>query len=183
MHFTCSVAFMQCSIGFSEKSSSPMLIALVLAAACAAFELDQRIGTRAERPRGLQASDSASACDPATQRLALLQLYNNTNGASWTNSTGWPAATVFMSPMTITQFATFTPVTTSTCIVSRAVLPDHCCWYGVQCCTPQTCTTVSSQSCSVCSCTSGIIVGLSLGMNNVSISWAMLRCLVLITFV
>ena len=149
-----------------------MLVALgavVLAAACAAFELDKRIGTRAEVSRELQASGSTSACDPATQRLALLQLYNNTNGASWTNSTGWPSANVSMSPLSLAQFAASTPVTTSTCIESGAVLPDHCCWYGVRCCTPQTCNTLSSQSCSVCSCTSGLIIGLSMGMNNVSV--------------
>ena len=144
-------------------------VALATTGFCLARDAVDRIAIQAERQRELQQIPLTNMpCDPATQRLALLQLYNSTNGASWTNSTGWPAVTVSMSSMSMTQFATSTPVTTSSCIVSGAVLPDHCCWYGVQCCTPQTCTTVSSQSCSAaCSCTSGLVVGLALGINNV----------------
>ena len=156
----------------SKAATSRMLVVLVavaLQAACVALELDEHIGTGAKQHRELQAPGSTSACDPAIQRLALLQLYNNTNGVSWTDSTGWPAANMSMSPLSLAQFAASTPVTTSTCMAAGAVLPDHCCWYGVQCCTPQTCASSSSQSCFACSCTSGLIVSLDLGMNNVSV--------------
>ncbi len=33
-----------------------------------------------------------SAAIPAAERQALIDLYNSTNGASWTNNTGWKTA-------------------------------------------------------------------------------------------
>ena len=120
-------------------------------------------------------------CDAGAQRLALLTFFNNTNGAAWINATGWPSASVTQSPASLAQFAVSTPLlTTSSCMASDGTaLPNHCCWYGVQCCTPTTCTTTASsatsaqqQSCSsssaACSCTTGLVIGLSLGLNNVS---------------
>jgi Leucine-rich repeat (LRR) protein len=35
------------------------------------------------------ASNKPCACDPASDRSALLALYNSTNGETWTNKTGW----------------------------------------------------------------------------------------------
>ena len=102
---------------------------------------------------------AATACDAATQRLALLILYHNTKG--------WPAPSASMSQKSMANYASSIPLTTSACMAAGAVLPDHCCWHGVQCCTPQTCTSASSQSCTQCSCTLGLVVGLSLGLNNV----------------
>ena len=123
--------------------------------------------------RVLQATLGPS-CDADKQRLALLTLFNNTNGASWINATGWPPATATLSPASLAQFAAMTPLTTSSCTASDGtVLPDHCCWHGVQCCTPFTCSNSASsaQSCAssaACSCTTGLVVGIALGVNNVS---------------
>ena len=43
------------------------------------------------------------------------------------------------------------------------VLPDHCCWYGVGCCTPQTCGNDP-----FCNCTMGLVSSLSLSANQAS---------------
>ena len=120
--------------------------------------------------RALEASAAGPSCNAATQRLALLTVYNNTYGASWTQVTGWPPASVAMSPSSLAHFAASTPVISSVCSSLGTVLPDHCCWYGVQCCTPATCSQATFQSaCSApCSCTVGLVVGLALGLNNVS---------------
>ena len=156
-----------------------MLVLLFASAAFDAATLDVQADNaeilnsehnRGHLSRDLRQSTASWAhpCDAATQRLALLTLYNNTNGASWTDATGWPAPSASRSAASLASFAASTPLTTSTCMAAGAVLPDHCCWYGVQCCTPQTCTSsTSSQSCTSCSCTIGLIVGLALGLNNV----------------
>ncbi|NOZ78353.1 MAG: hypothetical protein GXP48_04070 [Acidobacteria bacterium] len=40
----------------------------------------------------LAAAPPAAAAIPAAERQALVDLYNSTNGAAWTNSTGWLGA-------------------------------------------------------------------------------------------
>ena len=143
-----------------------IVVALACATLCGATVLDKgdNLG------RQLRAATSISSpCDAATQRLALLSLYNNTNGAAWVNSTGWPASSAAMTPASMAKFTASTPVTNGSCTASGAVIPDHCCWYGVQCCTPQTCSGASSSQCSACSCTLGLVVGLALGINNVGV--------------
>ena len=113
-------------------------------------------------------SSSALPCDPATQRLGLLMLFNNTNGAAWTNATGWPPPISSSTPSALANFSTSVPTTTGACLSSGVVLPDHCCWHGVQCCTPQTCSSQQTSICSACSCTQGLITSIDLQTNNVS---------------
>ena len=45
---------------------------------------------------------------------------------------------------------------------SVIVLPDHCCWYGVACCGPDTCGNDP-----FCNCTIGTVTGLQLSNNQV----------------
>ena len=115
------------------------------------------------------ASNSAGGlpCDPATQRLGLLMLFNNTNGAAWFNATGWPSPSSSNSPFAVSNFSASIPISTGTCKDSGVVLPDHCCWFGIQCCTPQTCSQQSTSSCSACSCTQGLITSIEIQTNNV----------------
>ena len=42
------------------------------------------------------------------------------------------------------------------------VLPDHCCWYGISCCSPQTCGNDP-----FCNCTTGLVTSIQLNGNQV----------------
>ena len=94
------------------------------------------------------------------QRAALLQLYNNTGGYAWLNSSGWADASVAWDSMAVESGACMAGIHNGT----GAPLPDHCCWFGVSCCTPDTC----AEGWPSCSCIPGLVFGLDLGVNNVS---------------
>ncbi|GAX79286.1 hypothetical protein CEUSTIGMA_g6727.t1 [Chlamydomonas eustigma] len=49
--------------------------------------------------------------------------------------------------------------------MAPSVLPDHCCWFGVSCCTPSTCYGVPP---SACNCTYGMVTALYLSHNNLT---------------
>lgn len=86
-------------------------------------------------------------CASIAQAPALLALFSNTDGPNWINNTGWPGGT--------------DPLPPETCMgEGNASLPDHCCWYGVSCCT---CTGADSS----CTCMNGTVIGLRLSANNV----------------
>ena len=107
-------------------------------------------------------------CDAPGQRLALLFFYNATNGPAWHNNSGWPSIAV-SSPEALIMHMASIPVTTNTCIASdgsNLVLPDHCCWHGVSCCTTQAITCGINPYCN-CS-TSGLVTALILNRNNAS---------------
>jgi hypothetical protein len=90
-------------------------------------------------------------CEPSAQEPALLALYKNTDGPNWINNAGWPG--------------TAAPVPQGGCIGDFfAPLPDHCCWYGVSCCT---CVIANAS----CACTYGTVIGLRLAANNVSVGY------------
>ena len=100
------------------------------------------------------------------QRAALLQLYSNTRGYAWLNSSGWADASVALD----SSMPELVPVPGSACLAMTAngmdaTLPDHCCWFGVSCCTPDICADGRPS----CSCTPGLVIGLDLGVNNVSV--------------
>ena len=86
-------------------------------------------------------------CDPAQQRAALSLLYKQSGGPAWFNSSGWSDPDVSLS-----------------CMAGLTPLPSHCCWFGVSCCTPETCTDAAETA---CNCTIGLVTALSLPANNV----------------
>ena len=97
-----------------------------------------------------QGSGVAQPCAPVNQRTGLLVFYNSTNGPGWTNNTGWPAPK-----------APLPPLQSGVCMGGNGdVLPDHCCWFGVSCCS---CDAAATS----CLCTEGLVTGLSLSANNV----------------
>ena len=122
--------------------------------------------------RSLQQSGSYVApCDPGTQRMALMVLYNNTLGGAWANHSGWldlsPAQ--MATPASLALSLAAVPVSSGTCLSSNgsSVLPDYCCWYGVECCTPQTCVNAVPSSCTSCFCEPGLVISLGLSANMV----------------
>ena len=88
-------------------------------------------------------------CDPDQQRAALSLFYKQSGGPAWFNSSGWSDPDVSLS-----------------CMAGLTPLPSHCCWYGVSCCTPETCIDADE---SACNCTIGLVTGLSLQANNVGL--------------
>ena len=101
------------------------------------------------------------------QRAALLQLYNNTGGYAWLQSSGWAGAYVALDSI---MPAVPVPVPGSACLAMTgngtvAPLPDHCCWFGVSCCIQDIC----AEGWLWCSCTPGLVIGIELGANNVSL--------------
>ena len=108
-------------------------------------------------------------CSIELQRLALVVLYNDTSGPQWANNTGWPSIPGLQSlSMTeIMQHMATVPLQSDACSATSSgnitiALPDHCCWYGVSCCRPDTCGNNPS-----CSCIPGVVTGLHLGNNRV----------------
>ena len=100
-----------------------------------------------------------------SQRLALLLLFNATDGAGWINSTGWPYILGLhaMTLSQITQYLSTVPMQSGTCSSNGTMLPDHCCWYGISCCDPTTCANDP-----LCNCTTGTVTGVQLSNNQVS---------------
>ena len=88
-------------------------------------------------------------CDSAQQGTALSLFYENSGGPEWFNSSGWSDPDAGSLP----------------CMAGLTPLPSHCCWYGVSCCTPETCVDAAE---SACNCTTGLVIALSLPDNNVS---------------
>ena len=122
--------------------------------------------------RSLQQSSSYVApCDPSTQRMALMMLYNNTLGGAWANRSGWldlsPAQ--MATPASLTLALAAVPLSSGTCASPNgsSVLPDHCCWYGVGCCSLQTCVNAVPSSCTSCFCKPGLVISLVLSANVV----------------
>ena len=107
-----------------------------------------------------------AGCDASSQRLALLLFLNLTGGPRWTNSSGWPSSLMF--PSTLEELIAVEAATAGdTCTYPDAnttMLPDHCCWYGVSCCTAVTCQYAPPS----CNCTNGLVAELNLANNNVS---------------
>ena len=90
---------------------------------------------------------ASRSCDSAQQGAALSLFYNQSGGPAWFNSSGWSDSD-FGSP----------------CMAGLTPLPSHCCWFGVSCCTPETCVDAAE---SACNCTIGLVIALSLPDNNV----------------
>ena len=117
-------------------------------------------------------------CTPEMQRVALLQFFQNTGGATaWTNTTGWSDLDIDWSSMGsmggIADAVAGLPVNmTGACMSSdggnnteaSVQLPDHCCWFGVRCCDPSSC----QEGRLSCNCTTGLVDSLDLVYNNVS---------------
>ena len=87
-------------------------------------------------------------CDTAHQRAALDLYYEQSGGPAWFNNSGWSDP----------------PDAEVPCMVGLTLLPSHCCWYGLSCCTPETCADAAE---SACNCTTGLVTVLSLQANNV----------------
>ncbi|GAX78739.1 hypothetical protein CEUSTIGMA_g6176.t1 [Chlamydomonas eustigma] len=150
---------------------------LTVAAVLSLVSSAKNIGVGNEQLRRLSSSPTVNTCTPANQRVGLLLMFQNTKGQYWANKTGWPM------PKNLTAFVESTPVQSGTCLSSNlpsvplgmymdtstsqspTILPDHCCWYGVSCCTPTTCQGNSDPS---CNCTVGLVNGFYLGANNLS---------------
>lgn len=110
------------------------------------------------------------------QYVALLVLYVFTGGLEWFNNTGWPQNFTEIQE----ALGNTSNTTTGSCVRNRTVanmyyddilLPDHCCWFGVDCCLIETCPPdiyVSDVSVTQCNCTIGLVTGLNLMNNNVS---------------
>ncbi|GAX85346.1 hypothetical protein CEUSTIGMA_g12763.t1 [Chlamydomonas eustigma] len=101
-----------------------------------------------------------NSCNITRQRFALEDLFVQTGGKNWINRTGWTPSWTGYS-------------TAGSCATTLGPpLPDHCCWFGIQCCAASTCPFNSNNSTSgniVCDCDQdGLVVSLSLGMNNLS---------------
>ena len=111
---------------------------------------------------------AALGCNPISQRLGLIDLYNSTNGPGWSNSSGWPSISglASMSASSLAQYMAAIPMQSGSCTTpgsnTTVVLPDHCCWYGIACCGPQTCGNDP-----YCNCTSGLVTELQLYSNQV----------------
>ena len=85
------------------------------------------------------------------QQAALTQLYQDTAGASWANTTNWLGSGTCVGRSEVNN--------------QTVVLPSHCCWYGVQCCTDLACPNLLSPF--GCGCvTLGAITQLRLPHNN-----------------
>ena len=119
---------------------------------------------------------SSSSCDPLLQRAYLVTFFAACGGPNWTQSTGFPDITsggsIGIPLATLLLELEAVPVQTGRCSSQQqvpqqqhgdvTVLPDHCCWYGVSCCIPQTCIGDP-----YCNCTIGLVTRLSWGSNNV----------------
>ena len=112
-------------------------------------------------------------CDPSGQRLALTLVYYLVNGPGWINNSGWPSMPMQgTNPFAIALHMAAVPLETGVCTSASqssadtpaVILPDHCCWYGVRCCTPQTCGNNP-----FCNCTIGLITSLQLNGNRVRV--------------
>jgi hypothetical protein len=125
-------------------------------------------------------------CDSGSQREALIDLFNVTSGRTWLNNFNWPVSLLSDGVLTQASRANYlssTQITSGSCDSSKQegvaaimaaaqnltnppiVLPDHCCWFGVSCCTPNTCYGVAT---SACNCTYGLVTDIYLSHNNVS---------------
>ena len=73
-----------------------------------------------------------------------------------------------MSAPSLAQYMAAIPMQSGGCTTlgsnATVVLPDHCCWYGVACCGPQTCSGDP-----FCNCTVGLVTALQLNSNQVHV--------------
>ena len=72
-----------------------------------------------------------------------------------------------MSAASLALYMESIPMQSGSCTTlgsNATILPDHCCWYGIACCGPQTC--VSNDP--YCNCTVGLVTALQLNSNKVS---------------
>ncbi|GAX79288.1 hypothetical protein CEUSTIGMA_g6729.t1 [Chlamydomonas eustigma] len=125
-------------------------------------------------------------CDSSSQRETLIDLFNDTSGQTWLTSYNWPVSLLSAGVLNQTSRANFlnsTPITSGSCdsnkqqgvaaimaaaqnlTIAPIVLPDHCCWFGVSCCTPNTCFGVSA---SACNCSYGLVTDIYLSHNNLT---------------
>ena len=111
-------------------------------------------------------------CDPSGQRLALTLVYYLVNGPGWINSSGWPIAMQGTNPFAMAMHMATVPLETGVCTSASQssadapaiILPDHCCWYGIRCCTPQTCGNNP-----FCNCTTGLVTSIQPNGNKVRV--------------
>lgn len=112
-------------------------------------------------------ASSPPECNATTQRLGLVLLYNSTDGPSWSNSHAWPSIPGLssMDVSSLEQYMTAMPLQSGGCVTStgaEVVLPDHCCWNGVSCCSPRECGNDP-----YCNCTTGLVTSIVLSRNQV----------------
>ena len=111
-------------------------------------------------------------CDVFSQRIVLIFFYTFFNGRGWIISSGWPSMQD-MSPPAIVMYMATVPLVTGVCTSTSSqdaqsrdapavTLPDHCCWYGIRCCTPYTCGNNP-----FCNCTTGLVTAIILNGNGV----------------
>ena len=116
----------------------------------------------------------ALGCDPSGQRLALALFSYLFNSSGWINSSGWPITMQGTNPFAMILHMATLPLETGVCTSASqnelsqtqdapaVTLPDHCCWYGIRCCTPQTCVDNP-----FCNCTTGLVISMLLNGNKV----------------
>ena len=116
----------------------------------------------------------ALGCDPSGQRLALALFSYLFNSSGWINSSGWPITMQGTNPFAMILHMATLPLETGVCTSASqnelsqtqdapaVTLPDHCCWYGIRCCTPQTCVDIP-----FCNCTTGLVISMLLNGNRV----------------
>ena len=116
-------------------------------------------------------ASSSQECSATSQRLGLVLLYNSTDGPGWSKSSGWPSIPGLssMDVSSLEQYMVAIPLQSGSCVTSTGavdgsmeVLPDHCCWEGVSCCSPLTCGNDP-----YCNCTVGLVTSIELSRNQV----------------
>ncbi|GLI65643.1 hypothetical protein VaNZ11_009242 [Volvox africanus] len=107
-------------------------------------------------------SQTSQTCDKEIQRMALLSLYEASDGPSWLNNALWNTNQSCVHSLQLRQGAN------KQSQEPNANLPSFCCWAGVDCCLLEGNNT-DYKPCSQyqCNCDVGTVIGLSLGRNGV----------------
>lgn len=90
---------------------------------------------------------SMQVCSPKAQRDNLLSFYARTAGWGWKRNDGWTDAVVRGTAAPV-----FSAAVNCVSPVAGVVLPDHCCFYGVECCDREQCPPMASFLDTSCDC-------------------------------
>lgn len=141
-----------------KREVLPLLLVLALAVLGHADAQNRICPTISElTEQKIKEYEATPSCEAENQRLALQQFYSNTGGPFWFNNSGWTLE--------------LGPATTGSCKVNGIVFPDHCCWFGVDCCRGLSCDSNSNTDNRIritCMCFVGTVVALHLNSNNLS---------------
>ncbi|GIL61956.1 hypothetical protein Vafri_16318 [Volvox africanus] len=107
-------------------------------------------------------SQTSQTCKEETQRMALLSLFEASDGPRWLSKALWNTSQSCVHPVQLRQGAH------KQSREPDVNLPSFCCWAGVDCCLLAHDDT-DYKPCSQyqCNCTVGTVIGLSLGRNRV----------------